>query len=293
VNSLRSACTGRTGSRSRGRRRRCRRRDVGVRADVAEQLGHEALAEAHDFVVALALGIEVGAALAAAHGERGEAVLEDLLEGQELEDAEVDGRMEAQAALVRADGAVHLDAEAAVDLDGALSSNQGTRNMMTRSGSTIRSSDRGLAPHASSRPRPVPAHHRAPRRRHRGARRQGPPDRRLQLALRSWSCRPSPCAPGTPTTPSRVRGPGQRARHLLHLRPPVLRHPQAGRRRHRRGQPPVRRPRGPDGLRQRLRALGSRATCAARSSSPACWWSASPATTARATAAARSAWATC
>ena len=66
--------------------------------------------------VALALGVEVGAALAAAHGEGGERVLEDLLEGEELEDAEVDRGMEAQAALVGADGAVHLDAEAAVDL---------------------------------------------------------------------------------------------------------------------------------------------------------------------------------
>ena len=93
---------------------------VGVRTDVAAQLGHEALAEAHDFVVALALGIEVGAALAAAHGQRGERVLEDLLEGEELQDAEVDRGMEAQAALVGADGAVHLDAEAAVDLDVAL-----------------------------------------------------------------------------------------------------------------------------------------------------------------------------
>ena len=94
--------------------------NVGVRADVAAELGHEALAEAHDLVVALALGIEVRAALAAAHGERREGVLEDLLEGEELEHAEVDGRVEAQAALVGADGAVHLDAEAPVDLDLAL-----------------------------------------------------------------------------------------------------------------------------------------------------------------------------
>ena len=94
--------------------------NVGVRADVAAEFGHEALAEAHDFVVALALGIEVGAALAAAHGQRGQRVLEDLLEGQELQDAEVDRGMEAQAALVGADGAVHLDAEAAIDLDVAL-----------------------------------------------------------------------------------------------------------------------------------------------------------------------------
>ena len=95
-------------------------RDVGVRADVAVELRHERLAEAHHLVVALALGVEVRAALAAAHRERGEAVLEDLLEGEELEHAEGDGRMEAQAALVGADRAVHLDAEAAVDLDLAL-----------------------------------------------------------------------------------------------------------------------------------------------------------------------------
>ena len=95
-------------------------RNVGVRADVALQFGHEALAEPHHLVVALALGIEVRSALAAAHGQRGQRVLEDLLERQELQDAQVDAGMEAQPALVRADGAVHLDAEAAVDLDVAL-----------------------------------------------------------------------------------------------------------------------------------------------------------------------------
>ena len=93
-----------------GRARPCR-------ADVPLQLGHERLAEPHHFVVALALGVEVRAALAAAHGQRGQRVLEDLLEGQELQDAQVHGGMEPQAALVRADGAVHLDAEATVDLD--------------------------------------------------------------------------------------------------------------------------------------------------------------------------------
>ena len=96
------------------------RRDVGVGADVAEELAHERLAERHDFVVALSLRIEIAAALAAAHGERREGVLEHLLEGEELEDAEVDARMEAEPALVGTDGAVHLDAEAAVDLNLAL-----------------------------------------------------------------------------------------------------------------------------------------------------------------------------
>ena len=89
-------------------------------ADVAVQLGHKALAEAHDFHVALAVGVKVRAALAAAHGQGGEAVLEGLLKAQELQDALVDRGMEAQAALVGADGAVELHAVATVHLDLAL-----------------------------------------------------------------------------------------------------------------------------------------------------------------------------
>ena len=53
--------------------------NVGVGADVAIELGHEGLAEVHDLVVGLALGVKVGTALAAAHGKGGQAVLEDLL----------------------------------------------------------------------------------------------------------------------------------------------------------------------------------------------------------------------
>src|SRR6185436_12904832 len=93
------------------------RRHVGVGPDVPPQLGHEGLAETHHLAVGLALGVEVAAALAAAHRQRGEAVLEHLLEGEELEDAEVDAGVEAQAALVRPQRAAHLDAEAAVYLD--------------------------------------------------------------------------------------------------------------------------------------------------------------------------------
>ena len=90
--------------------------DVGVLADVAVQLGHEGLAEAHDLAVAAAARVEVGAALAAADGQAGEGVLEDLLEAEELHDAEVHRGVEPQAALVRAERGVVLDAEAAVDL---------------------------------------------------------------------------------------------------------------------------------------------------------------------------------
>src|SRR5690606_19051491 len=91
--------------------------DVGVLADVAVELGHEGLAEAHDLGVGLAARVEVRAALAAADRHAGQRVLEDLLEAEELHDAQVHGRVEAQAALVRTEGGVELDAEASVDLD--------------------------------------------------------------------------------------------------------------------------------------------------------------------------------
>ena len=92
------------------------RRNVHVRADVAVQFGHEALAEGHDFAVALALGVEVAAALAAADGQAGQGVFEALLKAQELDYALIHRRMQAQAALVRADGVVELHAEAAVHM---------------------------------------------------------------------------------------------------------------------------------------------------------------------------------
>ena len=80
----------------------------------------KALAEAHDFGVGLALRVEVGAALAAAHRQAGQRVLEYLLKAEELDDAQVDGRMEAKTALVGADCGVELHAVAAVDLHLAL-----------------------------------------------------------------------------------------------------------------------------------------------------------------------------
>ena len=95
-------------------------RHVGVGADMAVEFRHEALAEAHDLQVGLALRVEVAAALAAAHGQRGQAVLEDLLEAQELDDAQVHRRVQAQAALVGPEAAVELHAVAAVHLHVAL-----------------------------------------------------------------------------------------------------------------------------------------------------------------------------
>ena len=62
------------------------------------------------------MGVKVGAALAAAHGQTGQAVLEALLKTQELDDGQVDTGMEPQAALVGTDGRVELHTVAAVDL---------------------------------------------------------------------------------------------------------------------------------------------------------------------------------
>ena len=92
-------------------------RGIGKLPDMPVQLRHEALAEAHHFRVGFSLGVEVGAALAAAHGQRGQGVLQDLLESKEFNDGQVDRRMEAKAALVGTDGGVELHAVAAVDTD--------------------------------------------------------------------------------------------------------------------------------------------------------------------------------
>jgi hypothetical protein len=90
------------------------RGDVGVLADVMHELGHEPLAEAHHLGIALAARIEVGPALAAADALRGERVLEDLLEPEELDDREVHRRVEAQTALIGPERGVELHSEAAV-----------------------------------------------------------------------------------------------------------------------------------------------------------------------------------
>ncbi|MBG9885038.1 hypothetical protein ABE10_00240, partial [Bacillus toyonensis] len=92
------------------------RGDVGVLADVPVQLVHERLAEAHDLRVGPAVRVEVGSALASADALAGERVLEDLLEAEELDDRQVDRRMEAQPALVGAENRGELDPIAAVDL---------------------------------------------------------------------------------------------------------------------------------------------------------------------------------
>ena len=75
------------------------------------------MAEAHDLGVRLALGVKVTAALTAADGQAGEAVLQDLLKAQEFQDGQVHRGVEPQAALVGADGGVELYPVATVHMD--------------------------------------------------------------------------------------------------------------------------------------------------------------------------------
>ena len=92
-------------------------RHIGVGSDVAAQFSHKRLTEMHDFVVGLALGVEVGTTFATTHGKRGETVFKNLLQAQELQHAERNRGVEAKAALVGANGGVELNAIAAIDLD--------------------------------------------------------------------------------------------------------------------------------------------------------------------------------
>ena len=93
------------------------------------ELSHEALAETHDLSVGLAVGIEVAAALTAAHGEGGEAVLEGLLEAEELHNGKIYVRSEAETSLVGSDCAVELYTEAAVDLNLAVTIDPGNTEL--------------------------------------------------------------------------------------------------------------------------------------------------------------------
>jgi len=93
------------------------RRYVGIRAKVAIELGHQRLAEAHHFAIALAFRIEIAAAFPAAHRQGGQGVFEGLLEAKEFENRQVNRRVETHPAFIRADGRVELHAPRAVDLD--------------------------------------------------------------------------------------------------------------------------------------------------------------------------------
>ena len=85
-------------------------RNILIGTDMTIELGHESLAEAHYFALALAAGREVGTTLCTTHWQCGKRILECLLECKELEDSEVDRLVETDTALVRTDNVVVLDA---------------------------------------------------------------------------------------------------------------------------------------------------------------------------------------
>ena len=91
-------------------------RYVGVGAQMAPQLQHEGLAEAHDLSVGFAARTEVRTTFGTAHGQRGKCIFESLLESEEFQYREVYRCVESNAAFVRADGIVELYAVAQVYL---------------------------------------------------------------------------------------------------------------------------------------------------------------------------------
>jgi hypothetical protein len=94
--------------------------NVPIFTNMVVEFGHEGLTEPHDFGIGLAFGVEVSAALAAADGQTGKRVLEDLFETKEFDDAKVDGRVEAEPTLIGAKRRVELHPEAAVNLNNTL-----------------------------------------------------------------------------------------------------------------------------------------------------------------------------
>ena len=83
---------------------------------MAEQFGHQRLAETHHFTFAFTFRVEVTPALTTAHRQRGEGIFKGLLEAEEFQDRQVYGRVETHTAFVRTNGRAKLYAPRAVDL---------------------------------------------------------------------------------------------------------------------------------------------------------------------------------
>jgi hypothetical protein len=66
-------------------------RHIRVFTDVFAQLGHEWYAESADFIVGLALWVEVGSAFPPTHRKASQGIFEGLLESQKFQYWEVDG----------------------------------------------------------------------------------------------------------------------------------------------------------------------------------------------------------
>src|SRR5690606_29251538 len=91
-------------------------RNIRILSDMPVELRHVGLAEAHDLHLGAAFRIEIRPALGPADRHPRQRVLEGLLEAEELDDAQVDARVEPQAALVGAERRIECDAETAIDL---------------------------------------------------------------------------------------------------------------------------------------------------------------------------------
>src|SRR3989344_7225551 len=81
---------------------------------MAVELTHEGLAETHDLAITLALGVEVGPTLTTPEWQTGKRILPNLLEAEELENREINRRVEAQTTLVWPKCGIELDAITAV-----------------------------------------------------------------------------------------------------------------------------------------------------------------------------------
>ena len=80
------------------------------------KLSHKALAESHDLIVRLALGIEITATLASADRESRQTVLKYLLKPKELYDTEIDRGMKTEPSLIGTYSRVELYPESVIYL---------------------------------------------------------------------------------------------------------------------------------------------------------------------------------
>jgi hypothetical protein len=84
---------------------------------MAKQLAHEGLAKTHYLFVALGLWVEIRTTFSPTQWQGSEAVLEDLLKGEEFQDSEIHAGVKSQPTLKGPEGAIHLDSKASIDLD--------------------------------------------------------------------------------------------------------------------------------------------------------------------------------
>src|SRR5207237_8064220 len=91
-------------------------RNICIRSNMSKQFRHQSLAETHHLEVAFSFRVEIGSAFGPAHWQSSKRVLEYLFEGKKFEDAKIDRRMKPHSALIRADCAVHLNSESAIDV---------------------------------------------------------------------------------------------------------------------------------------------------------------------------------